>query len=55
MGGVLVGLRVEDEIDGSGLELIRLLHWHERVSFFQSPCLYYSRGDPAMDPVYEPC
>ena len=34
------------QIAGSGLELIRVLHWHERVSFFQSPCLYYSRGDP---------
>src|SRR5699024_8188531 len=43
--GVRIGLGVDDELDGTSLEFVGVFHWQERNSFFQSPCLYYPRGD----------
>src|SRR5699024_2595227 len=43
--GVRIRSSMGDELDGTSLELVGVLHWHERISFFQSPCLYYPRGD----------
>src|SRR5699024_8910678 len=45
--GVRIGLGVDDELDGTSLEFVGVFHWQERNSFFQSPCLYYPRGDSA--------
>ncbi|AZT96595.1 hypothetical protein CXR27_05940 [Brevibacterium aurantiacum] len=36
---------MDDELDGTSFEFVGVFHWHERISFFQSPCLYYPRGD----------
>ena len=36
---------MDDELDGTSLEFVGVFHWQERISFFQSPCLYYPRGD----------
>ncbi|WP_413334542.1 putative glycolipid-binding domain-containing protein [Brevibacterium sp. GP-SGM9] len=36
---------MDDEFNGTSLELVGVFHWQERISFFQSPCLYYPRGD----------
>ncbi|MEW1990157.1 hypothetical protein AB0365_16985, partial [Brevibacterium casei] len=33
---------------GASLEFVGVFHWQERISFFQSPCLYYPRGDSAI-------
>ena len=38
---------MDDELDGTSLEFVGVFHWQERISFFQSPCLYYPRGDSA--------
>ncbi|GAA1932969.1 hypothetical protein GCM10009689_10650 [Brevibacterium antiquum] len=35
---------MDDEFDGTRLEFVGVFHWHERISFFQSPCLYYPRS-----------
>src|SRR5699024_3943186 len=43
--GVRIGLGMDDELDGTSLEFVGVFHWQERISFFQSPCLYYPRGD----------
>src|SRR5699024_2097664 len=43
--GVRIGLGMDDEFDGTSLEFVGVFHWQERISFFQSPCLYYPRGD----------
>ena len=43
--GVRIGLGMDDELDGTSLEFVSVFHWQERISFFQSPCLYYPRGD----------
>lgn len=43
--GVGVGLGMDDELDGTSLEFVGVFHWQERISFFQSPCRYYPRGD----------
>jgi len=40
---------MDDELDGTSLEFVGVFHWQERISFFQSPCLYYPRGD--SDPL----
>ena len=39
-----IGLSMNDEFDGASLEFVGVFHWQERISFFQSPCLYYPRG-----------
>ena len=43
--GVRIGLGMDDELDSTRLEFVGVFHWQERISFFQSPCLYYPRGD----------
>jgi hypothetical protein len=48
--GVRIGLGMDDELDGTSLEFVGVFHWQERISFFQSPCLYYPRGDSVLSP-----
>ncbi|GGC41993.1 hypothetical protein GCM10010974_25540 [Brevibacterium sediminis] len=40
-----IGLSMNDEFDGASLEFVGIFQWQERISLFQSPCLYYPRGD----------
>lgn len=40
-----IGLSMNDEFDGASLEFVGVFHWQERISFFQSLCLNYPRGD----------
>ncbi|MGP9587137.1 LysR substrate-binding domain-containing protein [Micrococcaceae sp. AOP34-BR2-30] len=36
---------MHNEFNGTSLEFVGVFHWHERISFFQSPCLYYPRSN----------
>ena len=51
--GVRIGLGMDDERDGTSLEFVGVFPWQERISFFQSPCLYYPRGDSFFLPLFE--
>lgn len=42
---VQIGLGTDDALDGTILELVGVFHWQERISFLESPCLYYPWGD----------
>src|SRR5699024_4499314 len=45
--GARICLSMNDELDGTSLEIVGIFHWHERISFFQSPCLHYPRSNSA--------
>ncbi|WP_406907674.1 hypothetical protein, partial [Brevibacterium luteolum] len=43
--GLRISLSMDDKLYGTSLKFVGVFHWQERISFFQSPCLYYPRGD----------